>query len=252
MKAEDAPQVVDNTFPEVQRAHAPLEAYSPDYHHAEQSKAAGEVRAYYNDEIGAKHAAQQQTTILGLRRRNFWTLLAIALVLVGAIIGGSVGGMMAVQNSKSNPDSASAPNPGTPSASSQSPSATSIPLASSSATPSSASLYIPPPASSILAIDISCPSVLESYNGKGYRCFKDTDINSIGDITGITAYSLQQCVDACSTMNEVEGTASCRAVALSQALSDEYGHNRGANCWLKNVTEPRAGRAKLTVAVLNV
>jgi hypothetical protein len=74
----------------------------------------------------------------------------------------------------------------------------------------------------------------------------------LGDITGITAYSLQQCVDACSTMNEVEGTTKCRAVALSQALSDEYGHNRGANCWLKNVTEPRAGRAKLTVAVLNV
>ncbi|KAH7080893.1 hypothetical protein FB567DRAFT_115092 [Paraphoma chrysanthemicola] len=250
MKAEDAPQVVDNAYPEVQRSQAPLEAYSPDYNHAAQPKAAEEVRAYYNDEIGAKHAAQQQTTILGLRRRNFWTLLVIALVLVGVIIGGSVGGVMAVQNSRSTPVSASTPN--APSVPSQFPSATSIPLASASATPSSSSLYIPPPASSVLAIDISCPSILEAYNGKGYRCFKDTDINSIGDITGITAYSLQQCVDACSTMNEVAGTTRCRAVALSQALSDEYGHNRGANCWLKNVTEPRAGRPKLTVAVLNV
>jgi hypothetical protein len=37
-------------------------------------------------------------TIFGLRRQNFWTLFAIILVIAGATIGGSVGGVLAVKN----------------------------------------------------------------------------------------------------------------------------------------------------------
>ena len=38
-----------------------------------------------------------QATILGIRRRNFWILVALAVILVGATIGGSVGGSLAVR-----------------------------------------------------------------------------------------------------------------------------------------------------------
>jgi hypothetical protein len=36
--------------------------------------------------------------VLGIRRRNFWFLVILAVVLVGATIGGSIGGVLAVQN----------------------------------------------------------------------------------------------------------------------------------------------------------
>lgn len=39
----------------------------------------------------------KRRTILGLRRRNFWVLCILAMILVGAIVGGSVGGVSAVQ-----------------------------------------------------------------------------------------------------------------------------------------------------------
>jgi hypothetical protein len=46
----------------------------------------------------AEEVARKTGTILGLRRRNFWILVAILLVAVGAAIGGSVGGALAVRN----------------------------------------------------------------------------------------------------------------------------------------------------------
>ncbi|KAF2026212.1 hypothetical protein EK21DRAFT_74698 [Setomelanomma holmii] len=235
--------------PGVQHVHSAPEPYR----HGYEPQPKQEAYAYYNETSEAKQIVQPRAGILGMRRRNFWILAMIALILVGVTVGGSVGGVLAVQNARSKSESAVTPSV-YPIPSSFSVQAT-TPIASpatSASTSASTSLYVPPSAASVLAINIDCPSVLESYNGKSYRCFQNTDINSLGDITGITAYSLQQCVDACSTMNEVEGIAKCQAVALSQALSDEYGHNKGANCWLKNVTEPRAGRPKLTVAVLNV
>jgi hypothetical protein len=36
--------------------------------------------------------------ILGIRRRKFWFLVILAVVLVGATIGSSIGGVLAVQN----------------------------------------------------------------------------------------------------------------------------------------------------------
>jgi hypothetical protein len=46
----------------------------------------------------AEEVARKTGTILGLRRRNFWILVAILLVALGAAIGGSVGGALAVRN----------------------------------------------------------------------------------------------------------------------------------------------------------
>lgn len=45
-------------------------------------------------------AALQVSRVLGLRRKHFWTLFSVAIVLVVGTIGGSVGGVLAVQNAR--------------------------------------------------------------------------------------------------------------------------------------------------------
>lgn len=82
----DAPQVAyAGPWPEADRRHQPP-ALSPEHK--------------WEDAPQAHHGAYSPTTekkILGLRRRNFWILCLLALILVGAIVGGSVGGVAAVQ-----------------------------------------------------------------------------------------------------------------------------------------------------------
>lgn len=62
-----------------------------------------EAQGYWNDTHNSTippyvEPKSQHGTILGLRRRYFWTILVVALLLVGATIGGSVGGTLAVRN----------------------------------------------------------------------------------------------------------------------------------------------------------
>lgn len=50
-----------------------------------------------------------------------------------------------------------------------------------------------------------------------------------------TAYTLQACVDACSTYNVANKTTTpCKGVALALDLSQQYYINGAANCWLKS------------------
>jgi hypothetical protein len=62
-----------------------------------------------------------------------------------------------------------------------------------------------------------------------YDCLTDSDISG-SNITGIYAYSLQQCVDACSTMNLVKDSITCKAITLDQAAYTAYRDRFGANC----------------------
>jgi hypothetical protein len=55
------------------------------------------------------------------------------------------------------------------------------------------------------------------------------------DITSIVANTLQQCVDACSTMNHFAIAPKCKAVMLNENLASTYSNNHRANCWLKSV-----------------
>jgi hypothetical protein len=119
----------------------------------------------------------------------------------------------------------------------------------SATNPPSTSLYAPLPAASVDKIDISCPRSLLSYNEKYYNCFPQLNIEA-GNVMAISAYSLQQCIDACSTMNEVVGPNSCIAISLIEGLASDYRNNHGANCWLKNATSPTVSWSDGTVAVL--
>jgi hypothetical protein len=95
----DAPQVAfDNGSAEVYRDNHRLEIYPQ----------APETHAYYKDperehyvqeHDTAQTTARKPKTILGVRPKYFWILVGIAIIIVGATIGGSVGGSMAVRNS---------------------------------------------------------------------------------------------------------------------------------------------------------
>jgi hypothetical protein len=73
------------------QAHAKLTSGRYSYHLA----GAADINGHHSYIEDGK---QNHARILGLRRRNFWILVALAVVLVGATIGGSIGGVLAVQN----------------------------------------------------------------------------------------------------------------------------------------------------------
>lgn len=256
----DAPQVVyGDSRPEV---------YRPEIAHCQQAPPRKqEFGAYYDDSHAERDVPRRDpATILGVRLRNFWILVVVAIVIVAATIGGSVGGAMAVRDSgyafalqticcrlddnrnSSKSESAEAAK-GTPTSKPTSVSTSkalrvtlvSIPtgtLTAPSPSPTaSRSIYTPPPAASVALIDISCPPAtapsLKSYNDERYACTQGKGING-NDITGISAYSLQQCIDACSTFNTRGGSTKCAAVVLNADLAKSYDINNGANCWLKD------------------
>ena len=115
--------------------------------------------------------------------------------------------------------------------------ASSIP--SASLTPSSATTF-----------DNSCPPTLRSYNSKLYDCIAQRNAKEVGDIIAFVAYTIQQCVDACSNMNVIAGSVKCRAVAMTDGINHEWDNNVAANCWLKSASQPSQQQDNTTLAVL--
>jgi hypothetical protein len=74
----------------------PKDNQAPEYHDASQSERSEDFK--HNEKMLYTGEAKC-LTILGLRRRNFWVLVALALILTAAIVGGSVGGALAVRKS---------------------------------------------------------------------------------------------------------------------------------------------------------
>lgn len=236
------------------------------------------------------HDSNTRRTILGLRRHNFAILCSLALILLGATVGGSVGGAAVVQkksevyvhppqlrgallvggaeyetdtthNRTCNPsrqgsntsEESSTARPSL-SASSNLPSLSApLDVISSTVSSNANAAYTPRPPASVTKIDTSCPSdlILRSWTGDTYTCSPTTDINGKGDITGLVAYTVQACVDACSTLNRVQSAKTCVAVAVNQMLAGDY-TKQGANCFLKNITGPtHPGNTGATFLVLN-
>ncbi|RYN88146.1 hypothetical protein AA0119_g12142 [Alternaria tenuissima] len=80
---------------------------------------------------------------------------------------------------------------------------------SASASGSTPAVYILSAAVSVVSIDTSCPPSLVAWDSKRYTCADDRNIKD-ADITDISAYSLQQCIDVCSTWNAVHSWAPYR------------------------------------------
>lgn len=100
------------------------------------------------------------------------------------------------------------------------------------------------PLSNISTIDITCPSTtIDSLQGtdlKGeyrYNCLEKMNIRTLPDIMGLSVYTLQQCVDACSQYNYIQQNATCQAIVISADVTTQYHSGNGANCFLKYALE---------------
>ena len=120
------------------------------------------------------------------------------------------------------------------------------------ATTTLTNLSVPAP-STIISVALDCPNLTgQSYvsaTGHTFTQFCNHDypngsfaagnIGTIRDITGIIAYSMNDCMDACSTMNQLQYGPVCAGVTFNAAMSMTYASR--ANCFLKNATGPGTG-----------
>jgi len=103
----DAPQVADTVADAAEVAHAEP---CPEAVQSHPRSALPYGAKWVNDPRDSPYVAASSTppkTVLGLRRRNLCIICMIAVLLVGAIIGGSVGGIAVVK--KNNVGYASTP-----------------------------------------------------------------------------------------------------------------------------------------------
>ncbi|KAH7118964.1 hypothetical protein B0J11DRAFT_535738 [Dendryphion nanum] len=158
--------------------------------------------------------------IFGFTRRKFWFMIVLAIVVMAVVVGGSVGGSLAVQN-KSKPEvfkTTSVSRPPRETATLNT-SMSSVAQIASSVSPSTT---------------VPSSSNSTSFPINFYHCTQESNMVLIGDITGTMAFSLQQCIDACTVVEAPR----CSAVVLGKAVAKAYRKNYGANCWLKSMLGP--------------
>ncbi|KAF3032450.1 hypothetical protein E8E12_000774 [Didymella heteroderae] len=181
----------------------------------------------------AYESAESQTkgpqTTCGLRRRTFWVLLGVALVVVAAAVGGGVGGALASRSSSesskntsnSNSGSNSNSDSGSQTTQSRAQSSSTAPLSSSTPIPSSTvvistSTIVGPSNSAVPTLLRDCPSSNDTlytvtYGSTSYQYRKlcnnaYTNINGVAtSIQGVFS-TLNECIDKCASYNRNNAT----------------------------------------------
>ncbi|KAI0901659.1 hypothetical protein F4806DRAFT_8449 [Annulohypoxylon nitens] len=164
----------------------------------------------------------------------------ITALIVGAIIGGSLGGTLAKQEHYK-----TAPHAETRTSSLEvnrpTPTSTPTSLISTSATLTD---YAAPSPSDVETLHIDCPrldgKITEDSIQQRYKISCGERIVGGGSdvitYSASIAYSLQDCIEACSQLNIWTGGLYCTAVTWSQAMSFAWETEGGMNCWLFNST----------------
>jgi len=129
------------------------------------------------------------------------------------------------------------------------------------ATEDTGTYYSARPFGAIQSINTTCPSTLlisSRLEGKKsdisgrytYNCLDSTNIlDTI--LMSFTAYTLEQCVDACSQYSAMNASSACKAAVISSDFSTRYETENGANCWLKSGSgDASTGQNGYTAAVL--
>jgi hypothetical protein len=170
---------------------------------------------------------RQGNEICGVRRVTFGLLCLLCLVVIGAAVGGGVGGSLAVENARKANIPSSAPSR----------------IASSGVAPSflvrSTTTWGP------LATDApftGCPANNRSIyttivNGENFQIFCDLD-TSIPDLLWIITPTFQLCIEACSSWNNQGRTTgkaatSCAGVAFVPSWRNGDAEGTPADCFLK-------------------
>ncbi|XP_014551604.1 hypothetical protein COCVIDRAFT_30878 [Bipolaris victoriae FI3] len=196
------------------------------------------------------------------RRRKFCFIVIFTLFIVGTLIGSSIGGALYVQDKaeQSASESEATNNPVDEDSTSSS---TSAPAEPSTQTQPSSAVYTARPFGTIQSINTTCPSTLlisSQLEGKTseisgrytYSCLDDTNILDEPNLMAFTAYTLEQCVDACSQYSAISyRNETCKAVVISSQFREKYETGYGANCWLKGSADNGStGKSGYTAAVL--
>ncbi|KAF2448904.1 hypothetical protein P171DRAFT_428895 [Karstenula rhodostoma CBS 690.94] len=190
-----------------------------------------------------RSAPESSPMICGVRRSTFWLAIILGVVVVAAAVGGGVGGSLAVSNAKSDAQSSN------PVSARETVTVTATVCSASGSEPTSTSIseddppYVPREPWRVNSINGSCPSPIiqnthvDERSDDRYNCRESTDMGGY-DIMWFTAYTLQACVDACSTYNDANMTTTpCKGVALALDMRQQYYENGGANCWLKSAAD---------------
>lgn len=93
---------------------------------------------------------------------------------------------------------------------------------------------VPRPTSTSDTVALDCPAL----NQKNYTTARNQNFLmscNVGlsgfDLVGIAAYIVDDCIEACSSMNAFNGTNVCTAITFNAAMYENWGQH--ANCWLK-------------------
>lgn len=89
MERHDAPEVVENSITRSTTHYPPKSPYESSSYD------------YLRNDAPPVPALPSEKTICGVRRKIFWFLVALAVIVIAIAVAGSVGGSIAVQNSRS-------------------------------------------------------------------------------------------------------------------------------------------------------
>ncbi|OOQ86674.1 hypothetical protein PEBR_20743 [Penicillium brasilianum] len=187
-------------------------------------------------------------TICGLKPTVFWTLLAIALlVVIGAAVGGGVGGTLANRHTSE---------PSTTNGSSSSTSSTFLTISTTSTTSTTATTKTASTASSAPVTSGTTGVAANPCPGKNLTTVTGSDGSiftllcavdwprgepassgngTVKDLTRTTRYTLQSCISDCVDWNkDSSNDSTCKGIIYTANLTAAYDGGQDGNCFLKN------------------
>ncbi|RSM06501.1 hypothetical protein CEP52_005697 [Fusarium oligoseptatum] len=181
---------------------------------------------------------------------SLWLFTILVVAITAAIVGGGVGGGLgAALSNCQNSDSKCAAD----SVDSDDSSTNTTPTPSAT---TSAAFFTPTPAAEIRNLTWFCEEseqtkTIQLTNGFDFKVYCGTDGGGVGnadgggtlkDLVGIIAYSLEDCLQACTQMNAMDDNqdtgVTCKSVSFRANLAQSY-KQYGGNCWLKDGKKKR-------------
>lgn len=190
----------------------------------------------------------QRLNPFGLSPLAFGALIVfMTTLIISAVVGGGLGAALAGK------EGCNAMASSAPSTSSLKPSKSPSPTSN---TPTTFVNYIAPEPTLIQSLYSGCPAlndtIIQDTMDHSYRVACGRHLIDDFDTTTLTelvAYSLQDCVQACSLLNVWSGQSNCSAVSWNNAMAYSY-ETIGGNCWLFNNASFIALDANSTTAIL--
>ncbi|KAM0344504.1 hypothetical protein ACHAPU_007477 [Fusarium lateritium] len=216
---------------------------------------------YYTPPMYNQPEQQQQSGVRLPFGLGLWAFTALVVlctaIVVGAGVGGGLGAAMANKSTDCPTDYTCDPSASAPSATAEPTSCPTVENTTSSDNDTAA--YVPRSPSSIQNLVLKCPDKKNDEtrykSNLGYEFQWWCGVNApqgapaegggiVGDLAPIIAYSIEDCMEACSAVAQKDANTGsgfhCASIVFGKRMSSEI-DNQGANCWLKNATKAQGG-----------